>query len=245
MNIVVILQVARRSNLTKKSSPPGPPSSTSGVSKNLAVYTQLSDELIDGIWLPGQRLSELELVRRYGVSRTPIREALVRLEHDGLIKREGTVVYVRERSPDEVLDIYRVRVFLEGAIAHSAAERRTDVDLMRLDGALARGNAIEPGADGSVLQASNTEFHSVLASAARNFTLQEIQGRLTRQVARLPSTTLSYPGRWDTAVKEHHAIVAAVRERNAEEAERLARAHMQAACDIRLALMAEELGARL
>jgi DNA-binding GntR family transcriptional regulator len=244
MNSVVMLQVARRFNLAQKSSPSGPESNASGVSKTLAVYAQLSDELIDGKWLPGQRLSELELVRRYEVSRTPIREALVRLEHDGLIKREGTAVYVRERTPDEVLDIYRVRVFLEGAIAHSAAERRTDVDLMRLEGVLAREGAIEPGADGGVLQASNTEFHNVLASAARNFTLQEIQGRLTRQISRLPSTTLSYPGRWDVAVKEHYAIVAAVRDRNAEEAERIARAHMQAACDIRLALMAEELGAR-
>jgi DNA-binding GntR family transcriptional regulator len=209
----------------------------------LAVYAQLSDEITDGTWLPGQRLSELELVRRYEVSRTPIREALVRLEHDGLIKREGTAVHVRERTPEEVLDIYHVRVFLEGAIAHSAAQRRTDIDLMRLDAAIARGDALRPDADGSILQASNNEFHSVLASAARNFTLQDIQGRLTRQVARLPSTTLSYPGRWEVAVKEHHAIVAAVRERDPEEAERIARAHMQAACDIRLALMAEEMGA--
>ena len=64
MNSVVMLQVARRFNLAQKSSPSGPESNASGVSKTLAVYAQLSDELIDGKWLPGQRLSELELVRR-------------------------------------------------------------------------------------------------------------------------------------------------------------------------------------
>src|SRR5688500_4429468 len=87
------------------------------VPKATALYEDLRGDLTNGRWAPGARLSELELVRHYSVSRTPIREALARLEQDGLLERRGSSIYVRERSADEVIDIYRARVYLEGAVA--------------------------------------------------------------------------------------------------------------------------------
>lgn len=212
----------------------------SSESKTTTVYEQLRHDLTRGDIEPGQRLAESALVRRYGVSRTPVREALIRLEHDGLIERRGNTVFARQRSPQEVLDIYRVRVFLEGAVAASAAQRRTETDLIRIEAAVVQGEAAT-SADGSELQDLNTRFHEALADASHNATLVELQGRLTRQIARLPSTTLTYPGRWDTTLAEHRAIFDAIRTGDADRAEQLARDHMQAACDIRLALMAVEL----
>ena len=92
--------------------------------KNLALYERLRAALAEEEFPPGARLSEVELCARFDVSRTPIREAMARLEQDGLIERQGSALYVRDRTADETIDIYRVRVYLEGAIAFDAAYRR-------------------------------------------------------------------------------------------------------------------------
>lgn len=213
----------------------------SGSSKTLMVYSRMRSEIADGVLEPGRRLAEADLVERYGVSRTPIREALVRLEVDGLVTREGLMVWVRVRTPDEVIDVYRVRVYLEGAIARDAATRRSEADMMRLDAALARSSALPANPTGLQMQHDNQEFHVAMAVASHNFTLQELQGRLTAQVTRLPSTTLRVPGRWKQSLKEHEEIVAHIRSRDPERAEKAARDHLEAARDIRLKLMAEEM----
>jgi DNA-binding GntR family transcriptional regulator len=204
--------------------------------KTLEAYARLRDEIESGVLVPGQRLSEIDLVTRYGVSRTPVRDALVRLEQDGLVERQGSASYVRDWTADEVLDIYRVRVIIESAIAQDAAIRRTDTDLIRLQVALERWEAADPSAS---LGDLNTSFHTALATACHNHTLQSIQERLTRQVARFQST-LDFPGRWGEACVEHRQLVEAIQAQRADEAGAIARNHMQRACDIRLKIMAEQ-----
>ena len=213
-------------------------------SKTLNLYERLRDDVTAERMAPGSRVSELDLGRRYEVSRTPIREALARLEQDGLLERRGSGIYVRERSPDKVIDIYRVRVYLEGAVGHDAAHRRTEMDLLRLEAAAARCVSAPTG-DPKTLQTLNMAFHQVLAEACHNQTLRELQDRLTTQVAKLPSTTLSYPGRWEQALEEHRALVQAIRDQDAAEAERIGRAHMTVAAEIRLKLIATEIDAGL
>jgi DNA-binding GntR family transcriptional regulator len=212
--------------------------------KTLNLYERLRDDVTAERMAPGSRVSELDLGRRYEVSRTPIREALARLEQDGLLERRGSGIYVRERSPDEVIDIYRVRVYLEGAVGHDAAHRRTEMDLLRLEAAAARCVSA-PTDDPKIMQALNTAFHQALADACHNQTLHDLQDRLTVQVAKLPSTTLSYPGRWQQALEEHLALVQAIRNQDAAEAERIGRAHMATAAEIRLKLIATEMEAGL
>jgi DNA-binding GntR family transcriptional regulator len=209
-------------------------------SKTAAAYEEIRDDIVRGAFPPGTRLSEVTLAERYeqhAMSRTPIREALIRLEQDGLIERRGNSAWVRERSPEEVVDICQATAFLEGAIAYCAAERRTETDLARLDAALRQAETME-AATVEDMQSANQVFHDALAKACRNAPLQEVQTRLAWQVARFPSTTLGYPGRWEIVRKEHVAIVDAVRARDPAEAERKAREHMQAAIDVRLILMA-------
>jgi DNA-binding GntR family transcriptional regulator len=212
--------------------------------KTLALYERMRDDVTAERMAPGSRLSELDLVRRYEVSRTPVREALARLEQDGLLERRGSALYVKERSPDEIIDIYRVRIYVEGAIAHDAAHRRTEMDLIRIEAAAARC-AAAPVDDPKALQAANTAFHQALANACHNQTLRELQDRLTIQVAKLPSTTLSFPGRWEEAIEEHVALVRAIRAQDAAAAERIGRAHMTRACEIRLKLTAQEVEATM
>ncbi|WP_246339366.1 GntR family transcriptional regulator [Amycolatopsis endophytica] len=201
------------------------------------LHDRICEDLLSGRLTADDRLSEHALSARYGVSRTPVREALVRLEQDGLIERNGTTARLRTRTPEEINDIYRARTWLEQAIAEDAAERRGELDLLRMEQLLeAEGRldaaVVEPGD----LMRANRAFHDALAVAAHNVALADLQARLTMQVARLPATTLSVPGRWQVAHEQHLAILEHVRAGNRTEAGLIARQHMSDARDIRLAL---------
>lgn len=203
------------------------------------LYERIKADLVAGRLTPGQRLSEASLSRQYGVSRSPIREATIRLETEGLMERRGMVVRVRERSPEEIVDIYRARVFLEGALAADAATRHRDLDLLRLEQAVIAEAGIDP-ADSAATVRANRAVHDALAAAAHNATLADLQQRLTAQVTHLPATTLSFPGRWAHAHDEHRRLLAAIRDRDAETAQRIAEGHLARARDLRLRLFTTE-----
>ena len=202
-------------------------------------YERLLDDVQSGLLKPGQRLSEASLAREYGVSRSPVREAVARLENDGLVQRDGQVISVRLRSVDEIVDIFRVRVFVEGAIAYDAAKRRQDMDLVRLTLAYGAEGAADPTHEQAVMAANKT-FHESLADASHNVTLREIQQRLFVQIMSLSSTTLSYPGRWPEAHAEHGLMLDAVRDRDAEGAKSIAEKHMERVRDIRIEMYCRE-----
>lgn len=203
--------------------------------KAAGFYELIRAAIVSGRLAPGERLSEASLGREYGASRSPIREALASLDRDGLVERHGMTVRVRERTPGEVLDIYQLRIHIEGALAHDAALRRQPIDLGRLEGALGVGENVDR-ADPTALMEANRVFHSVLSAAAHNATLSDVQDRLTAQVAVLPATTLSVNGRWEEACDEHRRIVEAIRASDADTARAVAEQHMKTARDIRLKL---------
>ncbi|WP_372349777.1 GntR family transcriptional regulator [Streptomyces sp. KL116D] len=208
--------------------------------KAALLYERLKSDVVSGRLTPGQRLSEASLSREYGVSRSPVREATIRLEHDGLIDRQGMVLRVRRRSAEEIIDIYRARVYLESAIAADAAARRTDRDVRRLQAAVQAESKVDTE-DPTAAVAANRTFHDALAVAAHNATLQSLQDRLTAQIAAMPATTLSHPGRWAQAHGEHQRIVRAVEERDSAAARAIAEEHMSRARDIRLQLFNQQL----
>jgi DNA-binding GntR family transcriptional regulator len=209
------------------------------VGQDRGLYARVREDLLLGRLTAEDRLSEQALSQRYGVSRTPVREALVRLEQDGLVDRNGATARLRTRTADEINDIYRARAWIEQAIAEDAARRRGELDLLRLTHVLELEAALDPRtAVPSDLMAANRLFHDALAAAAHNQTLVDLQDRLTLHVARLAETTLSAPGRWAAACRQHAVIVEHVRAGRAEEAGIEARRHMDEARDIRLALAA-------
>ena len=200
------------------------------------LFTRMRDDLLEGRLGDDPQLSENALSARYGVSRTPVRESLLRLEQDGLIERNGSTARLRRRSAEEVNDIYRARTWIERAIASDAAQRRGEVDLVRLERALAAEAAVDaPTASPHQLVSLNRAFHHALALASHNVALLDLQERLTLHVAQLPATTLTAPGRWQAAHAEHVAIVDRVRAGDAAAAGALAEEHLAAARDIRLA----------
>ena len=183
-------------------------------------------------------LTEATLAERMGVSRTPVREALKRLEQEGLVERSGRGVRVRERSPEEILEIYEVRVVLEAAAARGAALRRTPLDLSRLEALHEQMLGVPDLAD---RVRSNTRFHQALWRASHNATLEDVSTRLISHLHRYPHSTLAFPGRWEQVLAEHEAIIAAVRDGDADRAAKASSEHMTLARDTRLRMFALEM----
>jgi DNA-binding GntR family transcriptional regulator len=207
---------------------------------SLALYTQMAEDILHGRLSARDRLSEKALSDRYGVSRTPIREALTRLEQDGMIIRQGAMARMRIRTAEEINDIYRARTWLERAIAQDAAARRGEVDILRMRAAWEREDKLDiETAEPTDLMVANRALHQALAKAAHNEALSDLQARLTLQVAQLPATTLSTPGRWAEAHEQHRLLIEHIENRDAQAAGDLAELHIARARDIRLALQQE------
>lgn len=203
-----------------------------------SVYDQLRETIVKGRHPAGEPLVEAALAAQFSVSRTPIREALRRLEQDGLVERGSRGMYVRSRSPEEILEIYEVRVTLEGAAARAAAERRMPLDLARLDQihqAMLNTSTDDP----ERLATANRKFHEIVWSMSHNATLVDLLTRLHAHLIRYRETTLSYPARWEAVLREHQDLLEAIKEGDRERAGQVAEEHMVAARNTRLMMYAD------
>ncbi|WP_148571855.1 GntR family transcriptional regulator [Nocardioides caldifontis] len=201
-----------------------------------AIYAALRADVVNGALSPGEPVREVAVASRFGVSRTPVREALRRLEHDRILVPSARGLVVRGVGTDEVIQIYNVRILLEGEAAAEAASSRTEADLMRLESLLERDRALVDPLDATRAEA-NTEFHEAIWAATHNAVLQDLLRRLTVHLVRTPHSTLSASGRWEEALDEHAGVLAAIRDRDAESARERAAAHMSKAREIRLDLL--------
>jgi DNA-binding GntR family transcriptional regulator len=198
-----------------------------------STYERVRDAILDGTFTPGSPLVEVTVAEMYGVSRTPIREAMTRLEQDGLVERGPRGLIVRERSPEEILDIYETRITLEATASRIAAERWTALDLGRLRRAMADCLEVKTSDTGR-MAAVNRAFHSAVWQCGRNQSLVDLLNRLSMHLTRYPETTLAHPGRWEEACLEHSRMVDAIAARDGELASQLATQHFTKAREIRL-----------
>lgn len=198
-----------------------------------SVYDELREAIVSGALPPGSPLVETALAGQFGISRTPVREALLKLRQDGLVEPSGRGLAVSRRSPEEILEIYEMRVLLEEHAARFAAAHRTALDISRLEHAQ-RVLAETSTSDTAALVRANTEFHEQIWAASHNRTLCDLLDRINVQLRRYPETTLTYPGRWESVLAEHEALVAAIREGRPDDAAEVAACHMSAARDVRL-----------
>jgi len=203
-----------------------------------SVYEQLHQKIVSGDISPGERLTEIALAEKFGISRTPVREALRRLEQDGLVERAARGLFVRERSPNEILEIYEVRILLEGAAARAAATRRTPLDVARLEQLHENMLKTEEG-DAETMAAINRRFHELIWATSHNSTLIDLLSRLNSYLLRYRGTTLTHGDRWQTVLKDHEALVDAIRDGDADRAAKIAEEHMTSARNVRLAMYAE------
>jgi len=206
-----------------------------------SAYEQVRHLILSNQLGPDEPLVEASLAARLGVSRTPVREALRRLQADGLIERAARGMRVAERSPEEILDIYEVRVVLEAAAARSAAMRRTDLDLSRLEAIHEEMASLDPSQIETRGVALNNRIHECFWNASHNATLGDLMDRLVTQLSRYKPTILTYAGRWQRVLDDHRQLIDAIRDRRAEDAARIASDHMSAARDMKLRIFARQL----
>jgi DNA-binding GntR family transcriptional regulator len=200
----------------------------------LQVLDGLRHAIIDGRLAPGARLTERELTEMMGVSRTVIREALRQLESEGLITNvpnKGPVV--RELSPDEAKDLYTIRAVLEGLAARLFVQNAEARELKDLAEALELvADAYQGGNAQDVLESKN-RFYEVLFEGAGSETLSSMLGTLHARIWRWRALGLSHPRRSGSrsraSVKGLRAMLAAIRRRDADAAERLTREEAQSA----------------
>lgn len=204
-----------------------------GAGDGASLYDRLRAAILNGEYRPGAVLVESAVAEAYDVSRTPVREALRRLEQDKILQRHGRQLMVRVTTPEEVLEIYDCRIVLEGMAAEWAALKRTDYDLAMLEQAHNRMAQFTDGTPADMARINHV-FHERMWRASHNATLYDLLDRLEIHIRRYPEPTVSQPGRWREAVSEHGGVLEAIRAQDAALARRLASDHMAAARDLRL-----------
>ncbi len=208
-----------------------------GEGRRATVYEEIRRAIRAGELVPGSRVRESEIAARLGVSRTPVREAVLRLEQDGLLTyapRQGLTVAAL--GYQAVIELYAMREVLEGTAARFAASHASLVEVETLREMLEAERGL-PAGDAARASALNRQFHQVIYYAAHNRFLLKSLNALADSMMLLGESTLAVPGRHDTALEEHDAVVAAIAARDPDAAERAARAHIRAAQRHRLKMI--------
>lgn len=204
------------------------------------AYTRIREAIRSGNLQPGDRVTESEIASWLSMSRTPVREAILRLEAEGLLThapRQGLVV--ARLDYQAVIELYTMRAVLEGTAARLAATHASDVEIEALRDMLAAEHNLDAT---QAKQASqlNRRFHETIYRAAHNRYLLKSLGALGDAMVLLGNTTLALPGRHDTALAEHANILKAISNRDPTTAEEVARDHIKAAQRFRLQLLLGE-----
>ena len=182
--------------------------------------------------MPGRRMREIEIASWLGISRTPTRHALSRLEIEGLLEvrpRTGLVVSSLDETAME--ELYEMRAVLEGAAAAMAAHHASSREVAALT-QLVEDEARLP-ADPILRYRHNLAFHRAIYAAAHNRFLMKSLHALHDAVALLGPTTLGAKGRLPDAAREHRLIVEAIAQRDGIRADKAARAHILKAVELR------------
>lgn len=196
------------------------------------AYTLILEAIDVGVFRPGDRLVENELAERFGVSRTPIREALQRLETQGLLTRDGRSLIVASLDHNQMAELYVVRAELEGLAARLAAIHATPEERLLLRQMVEEDRALLDNP--KALARANRRFHRQIHLASHNRFLVRQLDLVHRSMALMAETSLAIDGRGAVALAEHEAIVDAIEGGRAEAAYDALRSHISIAFQTRL-----------
>ncbi|WIV49875.1 GntR family transcriptional regulator [Marivivens sp. LCG002] len=202
------------------------------------AYALILEAIDSHIYKPGDRLVESDLADRFGVSRTPIREALQRLETQSLLTRDGRSLIVASLDHTQMAELYVVRGELEGLAARLAARHATPEEIRVLRDMLEADKALL--GDPSAMSRANKRFHKQIHLASHNRFLVQQLDLVHRSMALLATTSLAAEGRGEVALAEHAAIVDAIEAGDGDAADRALRDHISKAFVTRLRLDAAE-----
>ena len=203
------------------------PSTTKGIGKNATVYDRLRDEILNCRIPPGAQIFEQDLANRFGMSKSPVREALLRLRQQGLVEVKARSGYrVSPMSVTEVNEMYEMRIMYETTCAALAIAHASEEEIGRLD-VLRTAPKCNDIADWTAL---NRRFHMELAGICGNNRLARTATEFIDQFTRFTHVSLSrlrQPLRLDKLFDEHAAIVAAIRERDRRRAQSILKSHIE------------------
>ncbi len=196
------------------------------------AYGMILNAIDAGVYKPGDRLVESELAERFGVSRTPIREALQRLETQSMLTRDGRSLIVASLNHNQMAELYTVRGALEGLAAELAAKHAADEEIQVLYDMIEEDQALlsEP----RKLSQANRRFHRQIHLASHNTYLVQQLDLVYRSMALLATTSLAADGRGEDALAEHLKIVKAIEARDGKAASEALRDHLSIAFKVRL-----------
>lgn len=193
------------------------------------AYIELKQRIVSGEFGPEDRLREVELSERLGMSRTPVREALKRLEDEGLLThqpRKGLLVTTLDQQ--SITQLYSLREILEGGAARFAAKHADDIEIDNMRAIL------DDSKNGADPIKSNYDFHQAIYAASHNQFLIKAINNLIDSTALLGQSTLAHTGRPALAYQEHMTLFNAIAARDADRAEQEARSHIRQALLARL-----------
>ncbi len=198
------------------------------------AYEMILDAIDTGTYKPGDRLVENELAERFGVSRTPIREALQRLETQSLLTRDGRSLIVASLDHSQLAELYVVRAELEGLAASLAAQHAAPEEIRVLREMVEEDRRLMDNP--AALARANRRFHKQLHLASHNRYLVQQLDLVHRSMALLATTSLAAEGRSKDAIAEHDAIVTAIEARDQDAARSALRKHISRAFETRIKL---------
>ncbi|MGV6848376.1 MAG: GntR family transcriptional regulator [Marinibacterium sp.] len=196
------------------------------------AYSQILDAIDMGVFRPGDRLVENDLADRFGMSRTPVREALQRLETQSLLERDGRSLIVAALDHNQMAELYVVRRELEGLAARLAARQATDEEIRVLRDMVAEDDGLID--DPAALARANRRFHRQIHLASHNRYLVQQLDLVHRTMVLMDTTSLAERGRSETAQGEHADIVNAIAARDEAAAEATLKEHISVAYMTRL-----------
>ncbi len=203
------------------------------------AYIKLHAAIQEGTFEPGARVMETEIAKWLQMSRTPVRDAMRRLENDGLLVHEPHLgVVIAKLDHRAVSELYTMREVLEGTAARLAARHASELDLMQLLDLITvekslQGNYVE-------LAVHNQRFHRAIRQAAHNRFLLRSLTVVQDSMGLLGKSQMTIPHRASTALKEHREVVLAIERHDPDGAEEAARNHVRAAQRERIKLFPPE-----
>ncbi len=192
-----------------------------------AIALSLAQDIASGRFAPGTALDETEIAAHYGVSRTPIREAIRQLTASGTLEtRAHRGAVVRTFSEGELDDMFAVMADFEGLCARGAALAMTEAELGALDDIMAAAAARVAAADREGYATLNNAFHDAIYRGAHNAYLMQLTLETRDRLAPFRRAQFAAPGRLARSLAEHRGVVAAIRARDAAAAFDAMRAHI-------------------
>lgn len=206
------------------------------LSQGAIAFAKLMEALESGIYKPGDRLRETEVADRLSLSRTPVREALRRLEAEKIIEHRPRVgAVVRTLGQTEIVELYQMRFVLERTAAEMAAKHAASAEVDTL--AALNDDIAGCGGDAAQAAAINQKFHQAIYLAGRNRFLLDATRAMTNALLLLGPTTLADEERIAVVVRQHGQILDAIGAGDIEGAGAAAEAHLQTSLRYRLRVM--------